>query len=237
MEGKVVGPKAAERLVRIPSSFSIEEGEQLVLGRTLAGARTYLAVRGGWRTRPHLGSRSSEQCHPGRRSAPRRPGNHSDSPPKRLDLEYHRPRSRFASSMVPTPGDDTRFDDSFWTDRRFRVGSQSNRMGLRLEGDPVSTVGAAERLSAPVAPGAVQLAGGHLIILGVACGTMGGYPHIAHVISADLHRLGQLKPGDLLGFRRVTLDEARLLDKEARTRCKVRTSRLALIARDADFPA
>ena len=72
----------------------------------------------------------------------------------------------------------------------------------------------AERLSAPVAPGAVQLAGGHLIILGVACGTMGGYPHVAHVISADLHRLGQLKPGDLLGFRRVTLDEARLLDKK-----------------------
>ena len=128
---------------------------------------------------------------------------------------------------------DTRFEDSFWTDRRFRVGSQSNRMGLRLEGDPVKTVGAAERLSAPVAPGAVQLAGGHLIILGVACGTMGGYPHIAHVISADLHRLGQLKPGDLLGFQRVTLDEARLLDKEAWTRCQARTKRFALIARDA----
>jgi allophanate hydrolase subunit 2 len=106
-------------------------------------------------------------------------------------------------------------------------------MGLRLEGDLVKTVVAAERLSAPVAPGAVQLAGGHLIILGVACGTMGGYPHIAHVISADLHRLGQLKPGDPLGFRRVTLDEARRLDKEARTRCQARTKRFALIARDA----
>jgi allophanate hydrolase subunit 2 len=53
------------------------------------------------------------------------------------------------------------------------------------------------------------------------------------VISADLHRLGQLKPGDPLGFRRVTLDEARLLDKEARTRCQARTKRFALIARDA----
>jgi 5-oxoprolinase (ATP-hydrolysing) subunit C len=127
---------------------------------------------------------------------------------------------------------DSRFDDSFWTDRRFRVGSQSDRMGLRLEGDPLKSVGAAERLSTPVAPGAVQLAGGHPIILGVACGTMGGYPHVAHVISADLHRLGQLKPGDLLGFKRVTLEEARFLDKEARTQCKARTSRLALIARN-----
>jgi allophanate hydrolase subunit 2 len=53
------------------------------------------------------------------------------------------------------------------------------------------------------------------------------------VISADLHRLGQLKPRDLFGFQRVTLDEARLLDEEARTRRQARTKRLALIARDA----
>lgn len=65
-----------------------------------------------------------------------------------------------------------------------------------------------ERLSSPVAPGAIQVAGGQLIVLGVACGTLGGYPHVAHVISADLDRLGQLKPGDTIAFRRVTLEDA-----------------------------
>ena len=232
MEAKVVSSKAADRVVCIPSSFSIEEGEKLILGRTLAGARTYLAARGGWRTRPHLGSRSSEQAIRGGDLLLAEPG---------TSLTRHPSDSIGVSATAepiriidgPDARRDTRFEDSFWTDRRFRVGGQSNRMGLRLEGDPVSTVVAAERLSAPVAPGAVQLAGGHLIILGVACGTMGGYPHIAHVISADLHRLAQLKPGDLLGFRRVTLDEARRLDKAARTRCQARTKRFALIARDA----
>ena len=61
----------------------------------------------------------------------------------------------------------------------------------------------------PVAPGAVQVAGGQLIVLGVACGTMGGYPHVAHVISADLDRLGQLKAGDVIQFECVTIEEAR----------------------------
>ena len=65
-------------------------------------------------------------------------------------------------------------------------------------------------------PGAIEVAGGQLIILGVACGTMGGYPHIAHVVSADLDRLGQLRPGDMLAFCLVPLEEARFLDQSAR---------------------
>ena len=59
-------------------------------------------------------------------------------------------------------------------------------MGLRLDGGSVAVVAEAERLSAPVAPGAIQATGGRLIVLGVACGTMGGYPHVAQVITADL---------------------------------------------------
>src|SRR6185312_1901394 len=101
---------------------------------------------------------------------------------------------------------------SVWKDRQFRVGSRSDRMGLRLDGDPIAIASSPGRLSAPVAPGAVQLAGGQLILLGVAGGTMGGYPHIAHVISADIDRLGQLRPGDVIRFRVVTLDEARRAD-------------------------
>ena len=68
-------------------------------------------------------------------------------------------------------------------------------------GRPSSSRRSRDRLSAPVAPGAIQVAGGQLIILGVACGTMGGYPHVAHVISADLDRVGQLCPGDQVVFR------------------------------------
>ena len=89
---------------------------------------------------------------------------------------------------------------------------RSDRMGLRLEGPPLELTTQPDRLSAPVAPGAIQVAGGQLILLGVACGTMGGYPHVAHVISADLDRVGQLCPGDQIAFRLVDLATARNLD-------------------------
>jgi 5-oxoprolinase (ATP-hydrolysing) subunit C len=236
IEGKVVSPSGAERPLRIPSSFSIEEREQIVLGRTLAGARTYLAVMGGWETPVRLGSRSSERCVRAGEVLAAGPGTIPTRYPS--DLVCVSPSAEtFRIIDGPDAGRDSGFDDAFWADRRFRVGSQSNRMGLRLEGAPLKAAGAADRLSAPVAPGAVQVAGGCLIVLGVACGTMGGYPHIAHVISPDLDRLGQLRPGDFLGFRRVTLEEARLLDREARMRRKTRTSRIALIARDGGFSA
>jgi antagonist of KipI len=124
------------------------------------------------------------------------------------------------------------FDATFWSGRTFRVGPQSDRMGLRLEGEPVRVVHAPDRLSTPVAPGTIQVAGGQLIVLGVACGTMGGYPHIAQVISADLKRVAQLKPGDLIAFQLVALAEARMLDSESRSRHKALVNRLRLLIGD-----
>ena len=102
-------------------------------------------------------------------------------------------------------------------------------MGLRLQGDPVTMNSPPERLSTPVAPGAIQVAGGQLIVLGVACGTMGGYPHVAHVISADLDRLGQLKPGDTVAFQLVSLEEARSLDQAAHRASAALLHRLATL--------
>jgi len=89
-------------------------------------------------------------------------------------------------------------------------------MGIRLEGPALEAGGDPSRLSSPVAPGAVQLAGADLIILGVACGTVGGYPHVAHVIEADLDQLAQLRPGQSFRFEPIDLEAARRLDRLAR---------------------
>ena len=85
-------------------------------------------------------------------------------------------------------------------------------MGLRLEGAPISQRGAREMITEGVSLGAIQVpAGGSPIILFVEQQTTGGYPKIANVISADLHRVGQLRPRDELRFERVTFDAARSL--------------------------
>jgi len=232
MEAKIVGLDSTEHSLQLPLSFSLQDGERLVLGRALAGARTYLAVAGGWQTPLHLGSRSSEQRVRAGETLPAH---------ARAVLTRHpsEPAWRFLTDEPfriiegPDGRSQSEFGDAFWAGRRFQAGSHSDRMGLRLAGEPVLFPTAPDRLSTPVSAGAIQVAGGQLIVLGVACGTMGGYPHVAHVISADLDRLGQLKPGDAVAFRRVTIEEARSIDQAARQARRALLHRLATLAEDA----
>jgi 5-oxoprolinase (ATP-hydrolysing) subunit C len=214
MEAKIVGPNSSDHSVQVPSSFSLRAGERLCLGRNLSGARTYLAVKSGWQTKAQLGSRSTEERLQSGDILPAEPG---AIPVRRLgEPRWQSPVDEpFRIIAGPDGPAHTGLDHAFWSARRFRVGSRSNRMGLRLEGDPLTLVSPPGRLSTPVAAGAIQVAGGQLIILGVACGTMGGYPHVAHVVSADLDRLGQIKPGNTMAFRLVSLEEARSLDLAA----------------------
>jgi 5-oxoprolinase (ATP-hydrolysing) subunit C len=228
MEARILGLNATERLVRLPSSFSLREGERLSLGRNLGGARTYLAVKGGWQTKLQLGSRSSEQRLRSGDIMPAGPGTIAG---RRLgEPPWKSPADEpFRIIAGPDARSHGELDEAFWPVRRFRVGSQSDRVGLRLDGDPLRVVSAPSRLSTPVAPGAVQVAGGQLIILGVACGTMGGYSHVAHVVSADLDRLGQVKSGDMLTFCLVPLEEARALDRALRQARRAVLGRIATL--------
>jgi allophanate hydrolase subunit 2 len=69
--------------------------------------------------------------------------------------------------------------------------------------------------SEPVAPGAIQITNeGQPIILGVDGQTIGGYAKIAHVIRADLDRLGQLRPGDEVHFQRIEMEDAEALARQ-----------------------
>jgi allophanate hydrolase subunit 2 len=57
--------------------------------------------------------------------------------------------------------------------------------------------------------GAIQIPpNGHPIILFVDQQTTGGYPKIANVIAADLHRIGQLRPDDPVHFELVGIEQA-----------------------------
>lgn len=95
---------------------------------------------------------------------------------------------------------------------RFRVSASSDRMGYRLDGETLSLRATTELLSEGVAFGTVQLPpGGAPIVLMADRQTTGGYPRIAEVASVDLGLVAQLKPGDHLRFRFISLDEAQEL--------------------------
>lgn len=104
----------------------------------------------------------------------------------------------------PSPGID-RLVATEW-----RVGSASDRVGLRLDGPPIELESQGELLSHGIVSGAVQLPpGGAPIILLADHQTTGGYPIIAVAITADHPRLGQLRPGASVRFEEVSLAEAR----------------------------
>lgn len=98
---------------------------------------------------------------------------------------------------------------------RYRISSQCDRMGLRLLGPALSLPGGPERLSAGVTFGTIQLPpDGQPIILGPERQTTGGYPVLGTVARIDWPRLGQLRPGDAVGFMPITVDAAHALMRD-----------------------
>ncbi len=91
----------------------------------------------------------------------------------------------------------------------YKVTSQSDRMGYRLEGSKLIHKEKADIISDGIPLGAIQVPGhGQPIILLSDRQTTGGYAKIATVISTDLNKVNQLKPGNKIKFKEVSLDEA-----------------------------
>ena len=87
----------------------------------------------------------------------------------------------------------------------FTITNQSDRMGFRLKSEQLLTTTNDEVISSAVSFGTIQLLpDGQLIILMADHQTTGGYPRVAHVISAHHSKLAQMKAGEMLRFRLAT---------------------------------
>lgn len=96
--------------------------------------------------------------------------------------------------------------------QKFRIAMDSDRMGLRLEGEEIASANRRELVSEAVTPGTIQLPpSGAPVVLLQGCQTIGGYPKIAHVITVDLGYAAQLQPLDEVRFELIELEEARQL--------------------------
>ncbi|MFC9449249.1 biotin-dependent carboxyltransferase family protein [Bacillus cereus] len=100
---------------------------------------------------------------------------------------------------------------SFFT-KEYKVSNYADRMGYRIEGEPLIRSEEKEILSSPVTFGTIQVPnGGQPIILMTDRQTTGGYPRMGNVISVDLPILAQIKPADYVSFEKVTVKEAEQL--------------------------
>jgi antagonist of KipI len=206
------------------TSAEAQPGQVVRVGATTSGARCYLCVQGGIIVTPFLGSASTHilsglggfQGRPLRKADIVRVGPARKPFCKRSIASQAWESLSHRKVLRVTPGPQVEWfsessQDSFYA-TTYRVGEQSNRMGLRLEGPAVSQRGPSQMITEGVSLGAIQVpTAGSPIILFVEQQTTGGYPKIANVISADLHRLGQLRPRDEVRFERVTFGAARAL--------------------------
>ena len=98
--------------------------------------------------------------------------------------------------------------------KEFSVTKLADRMGIRLSGHKLENIISTNIKSEGLVRGVIQVpADGNPIIMLSDHGTIGGYPKIGVVISADLDRVGQLTPGSVINFKEVSLEEAQNIFK------------------------
>lgn len=224
LAGSDFGATLNERALETGVPHAVMPGGKLRFGQTRSGARCYLAIAGGIRVSPVLGSASTHLLSGlgglnGRAlqkgdvlqiGAPTKPLPRRKLATKARDAFQARKMLRVTEGSqfdwFPDAAQRTLLQDTF------RVTEEADRMGLRLEGPALALRAAKEMISEGVSLGAVQVTpSGQAILLFVEQQTAGGYPKIANVIGADLFCIGQLRPRDEIRFARVALAEARQL--------------------------
>jgi biotin-dependent carboxylase-like uncharacterized protein len=195
-------PHAAPALLR--------RGRELRLGPPASGLRTYLAVRGGIDVPPVLGSRATDVLA-GLGPAVLAPGavlpvGEPTAALPGVDLApvADPTAGELTVAVLPGPRADW-FGDAGWaglTGQSWNVTSESNRVGLRLDGDPLDRLREGELPSEGMVRGALQVPPSGTPVLFLADHPVtGGYPVIGYVLDADVDRCAQLQPGQGLRFR------------------------------------
>lgn len=208
--------------------LTVPAGE-LKLGSIRGGIRAWLSVAGGFDLPIALGSRSTDM-RGGFGGIEGRALRVGDLLPLGKSPRVDTAIPQSAAWWIGADDSDSGIDRPFrfvsgahpastaLADRTWLVSPNSNRQGIRLQGEPLPSA-PHHNLSEPVAVGCVQLPpDGQPIILLADAQTVGGYAQLGYVIAADLPRLAQAGPGAALAFTAIGLSEARQINLQHRHR-------------------
>lgn len=217
--GADLSPKVNKQPIPLYETITIKDGAILTFGGAKTGCRAYLAIRGNWQIDKWLDSYSALP-YSGAAATP-------DSliqkgtklqiettgiiPSKRLPKSA---QPNFSNSVrirvLPGPEFDefSNYTIAYFFSRGYRLTNDANRMGYRLDANLIDFKPKREVISSGIIPGTIQItSAGQPVILMADAQTVGGYYRIANVISEDLDKLAQLKPGDEVWFSLVRLEE------------------------------
>lgn len=212
-------------------AVTVHAGDVLSMKAAKNGMRAYLAVTGGFDLPVVMGSVSTNlKCGLGGfqgrklRSGDELPLNQSSAvfQPRRVPVPEDYPDS-ISLRVLLGPQDDafTRQGIDTFLGSAYTVTDKADRMGIRLSGERIESKQGVDILSDGIAAGSVQIpASGMPIIMMADRQTTGGYAKIATVVSADLSRAAQARPGTRIRFVQVTEAEAIRLRREAEKKQK-----------------
>ena len=196
------------------SGTYISAGQVLTIGPTLNGARCYLCVRGGLQVKKIINSASTHLASRmgGLNGSILKKGNriafgNLDKVIQPIKNMENYPYTDTTTIRVTIGLQWDWFDNEnrkLFFQKAYQVTTLSNRMGLRLSGESILSSKGNEIITEGMPLGAIQIPGnGQPILSFVEHQTTGGYPKLANVISADLYKVGQLKPGDNFKFQLI----------------------------------
>jgi antagonist of KipI len=214
------------------TAVRLRPGDVVAFRMVTAGCRAYLAVGGGLDLPLALGSRSTylrgrlggldgRPLQKGDALPVGAPPAALDRPDGRAVPEARRPGypAEVECRVILGPQDDRFTPDGIaaFLGGPYEVAPQADRMGYRLKGPAIGHARGHDIISDGIPLGGIQVPGeGQPIVLLVDRQTTGGYTKIATVVSTDIARIGQTRPGHRVRFRRVTLAEAHAALREAR---------------------
>jgi len=216
--GAAVDAELGGKLVANDCAISALPGEELTIKAIISGRFYYLGFGGGIDAPAVLGSRSTYSLGSFGGWHGRKIERTDTLPLGRGGTVTGKRETGFATESyrrerirVLRCNQTALFAPHIWRtlmDGPFQIGAASDRTGYRIEGVRLSH-DVAEQRSEPACPGAIQLPrDGQPIVLMADGPTIGGYPRIAVVITADLPALSQKRPGEGLSFAEATIDEA-----------------------------
>ena len=233
LTGADMAPMINGEEIPMYSAVQIHQGDRLTMGAARSGMRGYLAVSGGFDIKPVMGSLSTNLKvklggFQGRKLLA------GDQIPLRQteNLEMlgackTQPDNQYPDTAVVRvilgPQEDyfTQKGIDAFLGTRYNVSGQSDRMGVRLEGTPIENKNGVDIISDGIAYGSVQIpASGTPIIMMADRQTTGGYAKIATVITADLYKIAQARPGSGIRFQAVTEKEAVAALKQQQSKLK-----------------
>ena len=198
-------------------TFEINDGDQLDIISTNRSVYGYFSIKNGFKadyiwgscsvnTKAKIGTNNGEKFSKGQKIFI----NKLESLPNQKKVDYLNSKIEYIRVIKGTNYNYfSEKSKKIFFSKEFVISKLADRMGIRLEDNKIENVVETNIRSEGLIKGVIQVPpDGNPIIMLSDHGTIGGYPKIAVVISADYDRLVQIPPGSKIKFKPVELIEA-----------------------------